>query len=247
MHFAGLLTQRLAACSARKFIKKKPETSARNQRKKEARRREAGQDGGDGGRRGGSRAPGSESHESDDDAQRVGSKWKKTKYVRRHRFGECPRRPGLSLRSHSRGLFVPNLPIGVGCSAQACGLLASAGTEKNKKSQKVWDSYAEAWDADKQIFGVYIGACQLVAHAALAVLPLPSRLPCCACLPSRGVEAPCRANRTDHLYTLRARAGRARGAGRGGMQQERCAVYLHASTRWSRDRVPCGHVTSTWS
>jgi hypothetical protein len=99
---ALVLTQRLPACSARKFIKKKPEASARNGRKKEARRREAGQDGGDGGSIGGSRGAGwgagghSQSHESDEDAQRVGSKWKKTKYVRRHRYGASPR-PELAL------------------------------------------------------------------------------------------------------------------------------------------------------
>ena len=28
-----------------------------------------------------------------------------------------------------------------------------AGTEKNKSSQKIWESYAQAWDADKKAFG----------------------------------------------------------------------------------------------
>jgi hypothetical protein len=78
--------------SARKFIKKKPKVSARQQRKREERRKEADE----GGREtdiAGGRASDSdhdendENDENDDNAHRVGKKWKKTKYMRRHRYG----------------------------------------------------------------------------------------------------------------------------------------------------------------
>jgi hypothetical protein len=89
----------LHARSARKFIKKKPKVSARQQRKREERRKE-----GDervhsrdwdiaGGLKARSRASDSDQDESDendeniDNAHRVGNKWKKTKYMRRHRYG----------------------------------------------------------------------------------------------------------------------------------------------------------------
>jgi hypothetical protein len=79
--------------SARKFIKKKPKVSSRQQRKKEERRKEA-QEGGQetgiaGGLEGCSRDSDSDDDEDGDTADRVGKKWKKTKYMRRHRYGMC--------------------------------------------------------------------------------------------------------------------------------------------------------------
>ena len=74
-------------------MKNKPSISARNQRKKEDRRKEAKEDDAENGIAGGlkgvdrDRGRAGENDEGDNGAERVGAKWKKTKYMRRHRYG----------------------------------------------------------------------------------------------------------------------------------------------------------------